>query len=61
MEGEKCIVKKFKMSKEVWFVIISVVLCWVSLAFFLLTDRNVKLINDIKPSFYYIDTVDRVL
>ena len=48
--------KKFKMSKEVWFVIISVILCWVSLTFFLLTDRNVKLINDIKPSFYYIDT-----
>ena len=48
--------KKFKMSKEVWFVIISVVLCLLSMAFFMLTDRNVKLINDIKPSFCYIDT-----
>ena len=48
--------KKIKISKEMWFVIISVVLCLLSLAFFLLTDRNVKLINDIKPSFYYMDT-----
>jgi hypothetical protein len=42
-----------KKIKKYWLLILSSILFLISLLFFLLTNRNVKILNDMNPSYYY--------
>lgn len=42
-----------KKIKKYWLLILSGVLCLIALMFFLLTERNVRILNDADPSYYY--------
>ena len=42
-----------KKIKKYCFVILSGILCLIALTFFLLTERNVRILNDADPSYYY--------
>lgn len=46
--------KKIKMLirniKKYWFLVLSGLLCSIALTFFLLTERNVRILNDMNPS-----------
>ena len=39
--------------KKYWLLVLSGLLCLIALMFFLLTERNVRILNDMNPSFYY--------
>ena len=42
-----------KKIKKYWLLILSGILCLIALLFFLLTGRNVKILNGMNPSYYY--------
>ncbi len=42
-----------KKIKKYWLIILSSILFLMSLLFFLLTNRNVRILNDTNPSYYY--------
>ena len=47
-----------KKIKKYWLLILSCILCLIALMFFLLTERNVRLLNDMNPSYYYKELSD---
>ena len=50
MKKIKTLLKKIENH---WLLILSSLLCLIALTFFLLTERNVRLLNEIDPSYYY--------